>query len=37
MLLHDGEHLDGDFGAGADEDLSLSSSLGVDNVVLAVR
>lgn len=34
MLLHDGEDLDNDLGGRSDEDLSLSSSLGVDDVVL---
>lgn len=34
VLLHNGEDLDNDLGGRSDEDLSLSSSLGVDDVVL---
>lgn len=34
VLLHNGEHLDNDLGARADEHLALSAALGVDNVVL---
>jgi len=34
VLLHDGQDLDNDLGRRSDEDLSLSSSLGVDDVVL---
>jgi hypothetical protein len=36
VLLHDGEDLDDDLGRGSDHDLSLSSSLSVDDVVLKV-
>jgi hypothetical protein len=34
VLLHNGEHLDNDLGARADKHLTLSATLGVDNVVL---
>lgn len=34
VLLHDGEDLDDDLGGRSDHDLSLSSSLSVDDVVL---
>jgi hypothetical protein len=34
VLLHDGEDLDNDLGGGSDHDLSLSSSFGIDDVVL---
>lgn len=36
VLLHNGQHLDDDLGGRSDQDLSLSSSLGVDDVVQAV-
>ena len=36
MLLHNGQNLDDDLGGRSDQDLSLSSSLGVDDVVQAV-
>ena len=36
MLLHNAQHLDDDLGGRSDKDLSLSSSLGVDDVVEAV-
>lgn len=36
MLLHDGEEADDDLGGRADEDLTLSTLLSVDNVVEAV-
>ena len=36
VLLHDSEDLDDDLGRRSDHDLSLSSSLGVDDVVLGV-
>jgi hypothetical protein len=36
VLLHDGEDLDDDLGGRSDHDLSLSSSLGIDDVVLGV-
>ena len=36
MLLHDGEDLDDDLGRRSDHDLSLSSSFGIDDVVLIV-
>ena len=34
MSLHNTQKLDDDLGRGADQDLSLSASLGVDDVVL---
>lgn len=34
MLLHDRKDLDDDLGRRSDQDLSLSSSLSVDDVVL---
>lgn len=36
VLLHNGQNLDDDLGGRSDQDLSLSSSLGVDDVVQAV-
>lgn len=36
VLLHNGEDLDDNLGGRSDEDLSLSSSLGVDDVVLRI-
>jgi len=36
VLLHDGEDLDDDLGRRSDHDLSLSSSFGIDDVVLKV-
>lgn len=36
VLLHDRKNLDNDLGGRSDEDLSLSSSLGVDDVVKGV-
>jgi hypothetical protein len=37
VLLHDREDLDDDLGRGSDKDLSLSSSLSVDDVVLGCQ
>jgi hypothetical protein len=36
VLLHDGEDLDDNLGRRSDHDLSLSSSFGIDDVVLKV-
>jgi hypothetical protein len=36
VLLHDREDLDDDLGGRSDHDLSLSSSFGIDDVVLGV-
>jgi hypothetical protein len=36
VLLHNGQNLDDDLGRRSDQNLSLSSSLGVDDVVQAV-
>lgn len=36
VLLHDGQDLNDDLGGRSDQDLSLSSSFGVDDVVQAV-
>jgi hypothetical protein len=36
VLLHDGEDLDDNLGRRSDHDLSLSSSFGIDDVVLLV-
>jgi hypothetical protein len=36
VLLHDGEDLDDNLGRRSDHDLSLSSSFGIDDVVLEV-
>jgi hypothetical protein len=34
MTLHDGQEFDDDFGRRSDENLSLSSPLGVDDAIL---